>query len=192
MKKIKNPFVVGTYVSAEYFCDREAESALLTKHIDNGINVTLTAPRRLGKTGLIRHFLSNDYIQTEYYTFFVDLYSTNSLAEMVQMLANAIFEQLQPTKERWWERFSTMVSSLNMGFSIDAMTGEPSFNIGLGQIHTPEISLDQIFRYLETADRSCIVAIDEFQQIANYQEKNVEALLRTKIQRCVNTHFIYC
>lgn len=192
MRKVKNPFVVGTYVSADYFCDREAETALLTKHIDNGINVTLTAPRRLGKTGLIRHFLNNEYIQKEYYTFFVDLYSTNSLAEMVQMLAKAIFEQLQPTKERWWERFSTMVSSLNMGFSIDAMTGDPTFNIGLGQIHTPEISLDQIFRYLETADRPCIVAIDEFQQIANYQEKNIEALLRTKIQRCVNTHFIYC
>lgn len=191
MVKIKNPFVIGTYVSPEYFCDREAETATLRKHIDNGRNVALTAPRRLGKTGLVHHFLQQEYIQQEYYTFFVDLYSTKSLAEMVQLLAMEIFKKLQPTSERWWERFSTIISSLNMGFSVNPHDGQPSFNIGLGQIQMPEVSLEQIFHYLETADRPCIVAIDEFQQIASYEEKNVEALLRTKIQRCINTHFIY-
>ena len=37
----------------------------------------------------------------------------------------------------------------------------------------------------------CIVAIDEFQQIAKYPEKNIEALLRTHIQRSENSHFIF-
>ena len=37
-------------------------------------------------------------------------------------------------------------------------------------------------RYLADADRPCVVAIDEFQQIAKYPEKNIEALLRTHIQ----------
>lgn len=191
MERIKNPFVVGTYAGPEYFCDREVETLTLRKHMDNGRNVALSAPRRLGKTGLVQHFLHSDYVQKEYYCFFVDLYATRSLAEMVQMLAMEIFQRLQPTKERWWERFATVISSLSMGFSIDPMTGEPSFNIGLGQIHSPEVTLEQIFRYLETADRPCIVAIDEFQQIAFYEEKNVEAVLRTKIQKCVNTHFIF-
>lgn len=190
--RIKNPFVIGTYVSPEYFCGREEETKLLRKHIDNGRNVVLTAPRRLGKTGLIHHFLNMDAVRGEYYCFFIDLYSTGSLAEMVQILATEIFGQLKTTRERWWERFATVLSSLSMGLSIDPMTGEPTFSIGLGQIHSPETSLEQIFQYLETADKPCIVAIDEFQQIAHYEEKNVEALLRTKIQRCVNIHFIYC
>lgn len=191
MERIKNPFVVGTYAGPEYFCDREVETLTLRKHMDNGRNVALSAPRRLGKTGLVQHFLHSDNVQKEYYCFFVDLYATKSLAEMVQMLAMEIFHRLQPAKERWWERFATVISSLSMGFSIDPMTGEPSFSIGLGQIHSPEVTLEQIFRYLETADRPCIVAIDEFQQIAFYEEKNVEAVLRTKIQKCVNTHFIF-
>lgn len=191
MTKIKNPFVVGAYVSPEYFCDREAETATLRKHIDNGRNVSLIAPRRLGKTGLIQHFLRSEYIQNNYYTFFIDLYSTTSLCEMVQRLASRICEQLQPKKQRWWERFSTVVSSLSVGLSIDPHTGQPSFNISLGQIHSPEHSLEEIFKFLETADKECIVAIDEFQQIENYEEKNVEALLRTMIQNCNNTHFIF-
>lgn len=191
MYNVRNPFFVGVYAGAEYFCDRQAETATLRRHIYNNRNVALIAPRRLGKTGLLHHLLQSKDIQEEYFTFFVDLYATRSLAEMVQAMALCIFRQLQPLKDRWWEKFATIVSSLSMGFSIDPLTGQPSFNIGLGQIHSPEASLDQIFQYLESADRPCIVAIDEFQQIADYEEKNVESILRTKIQRCVNTHFIY-
>ena len=71
------------------------------------------------------------------------------------------------------------------------VTGEPSFDIGLGDIQAPQTTLDEIFAYLETADKPCIVAIDEFQQIGGYEEKNVEALLRTKIQQCKQTMFIF-
>lgn len=67
-----------------------------------------------------------------------------------------------------------------MGFKLDAITGEPTFDIGLGDIQSPQITLDEIFNYLESADKPCIVAIDEFQQIGTYAEGNIEALLRTK------------
>lgn len=58
-------------------------------------------------------------------------------------------------------------------------------------IQTPQTTLDEIFEYLEAADKPCLVAIDEFQQIGTYEEKNVEALLRTKIQQCRKTSFIF-
>ena len=44
---------------------------------------------------------------------------------------------------------------------------------------------------MEQADKPCIFAIDEFQQIANYPETNVEATLRTHIQKMNNCLFIY-
>ena len=34
--KLLNPFVVGHYETAEYFCDRENEIQTLIKHIENG------------------------------------------------------------------------------------------------------------------------------------------------------------
>ena len=52
-------------------------------------------------------------------------------------------------------------------------------------------TLDEIFEYLQNADKPCIVAIDEFQAITNYKEKNVEALLRTYIQGCNNAWFVF-
>lgn len=84
-----------------------------------------------------------------------------------------------------------MIASLRVGFKLDPLTGEAGFDIGLGDIQTPRTTLDEIFAYLESADRPCLVAIDEFQQIGNYPEENVEALLRTAIQQCRQTQFIF-
>lgn len=186
-----NPFVVGRYVSDYYFCDREKETEFLTKQIMNGKNVALISPRRMGKTGLIRHCFNNEKIRNEFYTFFVDIYSSTSLPEFVYLLGKNIYEVLKPQKNAWKERFFQIISSLRMGFKLDAITGEPTFDIGLGDIQSPQITLDEIFNYLESADKPCIVAIDEFQQIGTYAEGNIEALLRTKIQQCRQTMFIF-
>ncbi len=188
---ILNPFIVGRYVSPDYFCDRESETAFLIKQIENGRNVALISPRRMGKTGLIHHCFHQDELTQKFHTFFVDIYATTSLTEFVYLLGKAIYEELKPKGKVWTERFFQIITSLRMGFKLDAMTGEPSFDIGLGDIQTPQTTLDEIFAYLEAADKPCVVAIDEFQQISNYEEKNVEALLRTKIQQCKQTQFVF-
>lgn len=188
---VKNPFVVGRYISEKYFCDRKQETAFLVKQIENGRNVALISPRRLGKTGLINHCFRQKQITDSYYTFFIDIYATTSLAEFVYLFGKAIYDELKPIKTSWSEKFFHIISSLRVGFKLDAVTGEPGFDIGLGDIQTPQTTLDEIFNYLESADKPCIVAIDEFQQIAGYEEKNVEALLRTKIQQCSHTTFVF-
>lgn len=188
---IANPFVVGKYVFEDYFCDRVEETAFLKKQVDNGRNTAIIAPRRLGKTGLIQHFFAQPDIVKRYHTFFIDLYSTNSLSEFVYLFGKDIYKELKPLHTQWPEKFFGTIKSLRPGFKLDAMTGEPVFDIGLGSIEQPQITIDEIFTYLEAADKPCIVAIDEFQQIANYAEKNVEALLRTKIQQCKHTLFIF-
>ncbi len=189
--KLANPFVVGKYVSEEYFCDRTDETAFLRKQVDNGRNTAIIAQRRLGKTGLIQHFFAQPDIEKRYHTVFIDIYPTNSLTEFVYLLGKTIYKELKPLRTQWAERFFTTIKSLRPGFKLDAATGEPVFDIGLGSIEQPQTTIDEIFAYLEAADKPCIVAIDEFQQITNYPEKNVEALLRTKIQQCKQTLFIF-
>ena len=187
----RNPFVVGKYVSDNYFCDRVKETEFLRKQILNGRDVALISPRRMGKSGLIQHFFNQSSIREEYYVFFVDIYSTTSLAEFVYLFGKEIYEQLKPQKTQWKEKFFQVISSFRVGFKLDAMSGAPSFDLGLGDIHAPQSTLDEIFNYIDEADKPCIIAIDEFQQIGEYPEKNVEALLRTQIQRCKKAQFIF-
>lgn len=189
--QVNNPFIVGKYLSDKYFCDREAETDFLRKQMQNGRDVVLISPRRMGKSGLIQHFFNQTDIKEHYYTFFADIYATSSLAEFVYTLGKEIYKQLKPQPTVWKEKFFQIISSFRVGFKLDAMSGAPTFDLGLGDIQAPGTTLDEIFSYIEEADKPCIIAIDEFQQIGEYTDKNIEALLRTKIQRCHRAQFIF-
>ena len=98
---------------------------------------------------------------------------------------------MKPRGRKFLDRFLQTITSLRPAVKIDALTGEPTLEIGLGSVTSVDTTLDEIFAYLNTADKPCIVAFDEFQQINHYAEKNMEALLRTQIQHCPNARFIF-
>ena len=189
MKQLSNPFVIGKYVDKDYFCDREKESELLVHHIVNGRHVTLMSERRMGKTGLIEHVFSN-HLTNDYETFLIDIYTCKNLREMVYLLANEVFKKIS-RKQPLLDKLLSVVHSLKATLSYNSVTGQPEFGIGLGEITQPENTLDEILNYLESSDKVCVVAIDEFQRIANFEEDNIEALLRTKIQHLKNTQFVF-
>ena len=186
-----NPFIVTGKIDPEYFCDRITESARLVKSITNGNNMVIISPRRMGKTGLIRFCYDKPEIADEYYTFFIDILHTSSLREFTYLLGREIYETLLPRSRKMAGLFIQTIKSINGKFGFDPITGMPTFNVELGDIDRPEYTLDEIFQYLAHADKPCIVAIDEFQQIAKYPEKNIEAQLRTHIQKLRNCNFIF-
>ena len=189
-EKTKNPFVIEGYVSPDYFCDREKETALLTRHLTNGCNVTLMAPRRLGKSGLVFNCFNQREVREAYHCIYVDIYETKNLDEFVYELGKSILAELRPKGRKVWESFLNILSSLRSIISFD-INGNPEWSVGIGDITLPDVTLDEIFAYLNNADKPCLVAIDEFQTIANYPEKTVEASLRKRIQNCHNASFVF-
>ena len=187
---MKNPFVTNGYAGAEYFCDRVQETATLRELLLNENNVALISPRRLGKTELIWHVFDDEEIRRTHYCFVVDIYATKSLSDFVNMLGKAVLDELRPKGKRAWGKFISLVSSLRAEISYD-MNGIPAWSVGLGAINNPTVTLDEIFTYLNQADKPCLVAIDEFQQITRYGDDTVEATIRTYVQRCTNAHFIF-
>ena len=188
--EMNNPFVTNGYAGAEYFCDRVRETAALRELLLNENNVALISPRRLGKTDLIWHVFDDKEIRRKYHCFVVDIYATKNLGDLVNMLGKAVLDELRPKGRKVWEKFVNVVSSLRPEISFD-INGMPTWSVGLGSINNPAVSLDEIFRFLEQADKPCLVAIDEFQQIIRYDDPTVEATIRTYVQRCTNAHFIF-
>lgn len=191
MAKIKNPFIVTGKIEPEYFCDRVNESNRLIKSVSNGNNLVVISPRRMGKTGLIQFCYDKPEIANEYYTFFIDILHTSSLREFTYLLGRTIYDALLPRSRKMASLFIQTIKSISGKFGFDPVTNLPTFNLELGDIEKPEYTLEEIFRYLANADKPCIIAIDEFQQIAKYPEKNIEALLRTHIQKLSNSNFIF-
>lgn len=186
-----NPFVINGIIPNRYFCDRVIETHKIERCIKNQSNLLLTSPRRMGKTQLIHHVYNTEDIAKNYYTFYVDIYPTTSLHEFILMLSKEIYSSLAPKGKKVLDSFISVLKSLSGSFGYDAMTGMPSFDVKLGDIRIPELTLSEIFNYLEAADKPCICTIDEFQQIGRYPENNVEALLRSHIQKIGNCTFIF-
>ena len=191
MESIHNPFITRGYIPAECFCDRASETQRLAKSLMNGNDVVLFSPRRMGKTGLIGHVFDLEEIKSSYYTFFVDILHTTSLREFTFFLGKEVFRALQPAGRKAIDKLVVALKSLQGKITYDSVTGQPTFGISLGDIQRPEFTLEEIFTYLDNAGKPCLVAIDEFQQINEYEDNNVEALLRGHIQKMKNCHFVF-
>lgn len=188
---IENPFVTNGYVGPEYFCDRTEETAMLTKLLTNGNNIALISPRRVGKTDLMRHCFQQKSIKDNYHCFLIDIYATNSFHDFVSVFGKSILDTLKSKGRKAWEGFLNALLSVRSEISFD-INGNPVWGLGVGAMVPPQTTLDEIFTYLRTAEKHCLVAIDEFQQILYYNDnKNVEAALRTQIQQCSNANFIF-
>lgn len=187
-----NPFIITSdYYGPEYFCDRKEETREMISNILNGRNTVLVSDRRMGKSGLISHVFAQKEISSRFRCFYVDLYSTSNLSEMVMLMSEEVLWQLKGKGRQMADRFFTFVKSLSPGIKYDPITGQVSLDISLGAITEPKTTLKEIFEYLENSDIPNLVAIDEFQQIAEYPEGNVVALLRTYIQKCHQSTFVF-
>ena len=189
--KPNNPFLISGYHSPNYFCDRERETAAILEALHNGRNLTLIAPRRMGKTGLIRHaFFHLKEQHPDIVTLYMDIYSTQSLGDFVRLFAHSVLGKLDSVPQKALNRIGTFIRSCRPVFTFDELTGVPKVTIDLSPSEE-ESTLKEIFDYLGSSEKRCYIAIDEFQQITEYPEKGVEALLRSYIQFLPNVNFIF-
>lgn len=191
MSKIDNPFLLYGYEGPEYFCDRKEETEEMVSSLRNGCNITLMSPRRYGKTGLIRHVFHKIKEQDpDAACFYIDIYATNSLYDFVQTFAKAVVGKLDTPLQKAENIITKIFKSSQITMSTDFMTGLPQLSLNFAPQYT-ESTLDEIFTYISQSQRNCYIAFDEFQQVTEYPEKNVEALLRTHIQKMNNAHFVF-
>lgn len=186
----QNPFLTTGYAGNEYFCDRVNETNTLKNLLLNGNNVVLMSPRRIGKTGLLYHCFDQPEIKENYHTFIIDIYATKNVEDLIFEMGRSIVRTLKPRGQKAIERFLEVVSALRPGVTFDVM-GNATWSLGIDKPLSPEFALEQIFDYIKQSDKHCLIAIDEFQQITYYPEKNIEAILRTYIQQCTNANFVF-
>lgn len=187
----KNPFILEPFRSKEYFCDRERETEELIHNITNGRNTTLISPRRLGKTGLIfRVFEEIDQRHLPFETIYADISDTLSLREFIKVLSDAVVAKLK--KPQRISAFFQSLKSVRPVLELDPMTGSPQLSFTFANTSQMQDTLTDVFTYLESYPKMIVVAIDEFQQIREYEGINMEAILRKHIQNLHNVRFIFC
>lgn len=190
MKNDINPFLIKNYVSKEYFCDREDELRLLFRNANNSINTTLISPRRLGKTGLLFRFMEFLEEEKSLGYVYIDIYPTRNLSDFLILLAEAILKKFT-VKTSIGKQFMKLLKGFRPTFTFDEITGAPQVQFNFQSENDKEFTLQKLLQFLDEQPITVVVLIDEFQQIAYYPEKNIEALLRSYIQQLKHVNFIF-
>ncbi len=188
---LENPFILEPFKSKECFCDREQETEEIIRNITNGRHTTLISPRRLGKTGLIfRVFEEIRQQSLPYETIYADISDTLSLEEFIKVISDAVVSNLK--KQQRITAFFRSLKSVRPLLGIDPMTGSPQVSFTFSDENQKQSTLKDVLGYLEGYPQKIVFAIDEFQQIREYEGINMEAILRKHIQHLHNVRFIYC
>ena len=189
--KLNNPFPEYGYFGPAYFCDREQETEQLIEALLNGSNVTLMAPRRIGKTGLIHHVFERMKEKDHaVQCFYVDIFPTKTFSQMVQFVANAVMGKLDTPSQSIKRKLNNFVSALRPTMTSDPLTGMPTFSFNVAPEEARH-TLQQVFEYMKASETPCYLAIDEFQQISQYNEIGADAFIRSIIQFVPNVHIIF-
>ena len=185
--KLNNPFLTAGYAGPDYFCDREKETEKLLAAIRNDRNVTLMAPRRYGKTGLISNVFAR--LPEGYAGVYLDIYSVRDLAGFTKALAGALFGSLETRMEKAMSVLAKFFKSCRPTATPQG-DGTVKFSFDITPDNA-ETSLKEVFDYLRAHERRVVIAIDEFQQVREFPETGVEALIRSYIQFVPWARFIF-
>ncbi len=190
-KKITNPFVTSGYAGPDYFCDRKDEINRVLKSVSSGRNLTMISLRRMGKTGLLKHskhILENDGNTVA--VIYVDLLPTMDGTEMLNTISSALL-QLKKGEKNFFEKILGILGAMRPRLTIDSLTGEPSIELKIASPAAIQSGLDQLLKLISGIKKDIVFMFDEFQQISNYPEKNIEQMLRSVIQSYPAIPFIF-
>ena len=174
-------FVFGKPVENEAFTDREKESARLRANFKGGINTFIISPRRWGKTSLVKKVIRDSDRRNPIYVF-VDVFKAKTSAEFCEMLGNAVLKQTSSMLDEWIDSAKRFLGRVSVGVNLNP-DGVNPVNFQFGVSNEPE-ALEEVLqlpqRIAEKKRVRLVLCIDEFQQIAEFEDSLVfQKQLRT-------------
>ena len=89
---MKKAFVYGMSVEGDNFTDRVNETKRLKMDFENGINVILVSPRRIGKSSIVRKVIK-EVTDPKIKTVFIDIYDCRSEYDFYNRFAAELLKQ---------------------------------------------------------------------------------------------------
>lgn len=194
MARHRNPFTYGELVQDEAFTDRRDELAQLNRDLENGQNVVLVAPRRLGKSSLVqtalRAAVARGTLVVE-----VDLMTTPTKERFAAKLAKSIHDDVASRVDRAKEVLGAF-RSLRVS-PIVTLGDDGSFRFSFTAARGAADIDDTIERLLELPaelaaerGRPLVVFFDEFQEVTDL-DPHLPALMRAIFQRQGDVAHVY-
>ena len=189
---MKNPFVYGETVSGENFCNRTREIKELVADIKNCQNVIIFSPRRYGKTSLIKQVLQKVKAKGVL-TFYIDLYPAINKRKFIELYAGAISSGLPGGVRQVVKKIKEYLPRIIPKVVMEEQSVHFEFEFD----HTSNISphIDDLFvavkKVADQKKKTAVVVFDEFQEIANFDDDEIERKMRSVFQNHRNVSYIF-
>ncbi len=178
----QNPFYFGNEVIDIDFCNKVAELEELQKDIVSSINVLLYAPRRFGKTSILKKIQKTIDKNDNYKVIYFDFFTVSTIDEFIQKYFNVIVSTLENKPQKILKLFKdTLNIRPNVTMTI-TQNGDISYALSLTkkeQNATLEEILNLPFKYAKKFNKKVLIIFDEFQEIEQF---NIEKKLSSAIQ----------
>ena len=188
---MKKAFVYGMSVEGENFTDRVKETKRLKLDFENGINVILVSPRRMGKSSIVKKVkseINNPLIKVVY----MDIYDCRSEYDFYNRFASALMKETVSKAVLVVENIKRFLTRLTpkISFSSEPMS-EISFSLGITpRNYQPEEILQLPEQIAKEQNVHIIVCIDEFQQIGEFTDSiTIQKKLRSIWQHQRNVSY---
>ena len=174
-----NPFVYSRPVPPEDVVDREEDVRQLLRNAVGGHYVRLYAPRKYGKTSLLKRALHDGEREEGLIPVLVDLYRVSSVADVTVRLERAYAKQLKGEVRRRVEAF---LQRTGVGLSLGAFGISARLQLEPTRDPMPALHalLELPLRLEASGGYRAFVAFDEFQDIGRID--GLDGLLRSHIQ----------
>ena len=174
-----NPFVYSRPLAAEDIIDREAEIHELLRNVVGGHYVRLFAPRKYGKTSLLKRALRDGERQEGLVPILVDLYRVSSIADVTVRFERAYAKQLKGALRAKVEGF---LQKTGIGLSLGAygISARLQLDQRVDPLPALHALLDLPLRLEEGGGYRAFVALDEFQDVDKVAD--LDGLIRSHIQ----------
>jgi hypothetical protein len=174
-----NPFVYSHPLAPEEIIDRDEETLTLLKHAVGGHYVRLFAPRKYGKTSLLRRALRDGEEHEGLIPVLVDLYRSSSIADVTVRFERAYSKQLKGALRAKVEDF---LQKTGIGLSLGVYGISAKLQMGAKVDPLPALHalLDLPLRLEQSGGYRAFIALDEFQDIERIPD--LDGLIRSHIQ----------
>ncbi len=167
---MKKTFIYGVAVEGTNFTDRKKETRRLKQDFENGQNVILISPRRMGKTSLVRKVQT--LVDKDIVTVYMDIYDCRNEYEFYNKFAAELLKQTAGKAEAVMKNIKEFLVRLSptISFGPDP-NNEFSLSLGItSKNYSPEEILQLPERMAEKMGKHIVVCIDEFQQIGEFPD----------------------
>jgi AAA+ ATPase superfamily predicted ATPase len=192
-----NPFVYGEVVPSAAFVNRVVELDRLVRDLSEGQKVFLISPRRYGKSSLIRQALSA-MSRRGALTIELTVSSFSSYVAFLEGYARALV-----AAETRWDRARNWLKDAIRSARTEIRYTPGESPLGSVTVSFPSVKSERdvsrlaqdVFalpgRLAEARGRSVVVALDEFQAIAEFNGGSVEHAMRAAVQHQREVGYVF-